>query len=387
MLRGAHAVKKVVLIPDSFKGTLSSMRICELMAECVTRVFPGCEVRSIPVADGGEGSVDAFLAAAGGERVEAEVTGPWFESCRAHYGLLEGGTTAVLEMASAAGLPMVGERRDPSGTTTYGVGELLLDAAERGAGRLILGLGGSATNDGGCGAAAAAGVRFFDAAGRSFVPTGGTLADIARIDVSGLSPALRGVEITAMCDIDNPMFGENGAAYVFGPQKGADPEMVERLDAGLRHLAAVMLRDTGADVAKLPGAGAAGAMGAGMAAFFGAVLRPGIDTVLDTVGFDATAADADVIFTGVGRLDSQSLRGKVVIGVARRAAALGKPVIAVVGGADYGAEAAWSEGVTAIFPINRLPQDYSILKGRSEENLRFTFENILRTLKSAPSAT
>lgn len=380
-------MKKVVLIPDSFKGTLSSMRICELMTECVTRVFPGCEVRSIPVADGGEGSVDAFLAAAGGERVEAEVTGPWFDRCRAHYGLLEGGTTAVLEMASAAGLPMVGERRDPSGTTTYGVGELLLDAAERGAGRLILGLGGSATNDGGCGAAAAAGVRFFDAAGRSFVPTGGTLADIARIDVSGLSPALRGVEITAMCDIDNPMFGENGAAFVFGPQKGADPEMVERLDAGLRHLAAVMLRDTGADVAKLPGAGAAGAMGAGMAAFFGAVLRPGIDTVLDTVGFDAAAADADVIFTGEGRLDSQSLRGKVVIGVARRAAALGKPVIAVVGGADYGAEAAWSEGVTAIFPINRLPQDYSILKGRSEENLRFTFENILRTLKSAPSAT
>lgn len=376
-------LKKAVIIPDSFKGTISSQRICELMSQIVERVFPGCELRAIPVADGGEGSVDAFLASVGGERVEAEITGPWFERRTAQYGLLNGGKTAVLEMAAAAGLPLVGDRRDPSRTTTYGLGELLIHAADLGAGRFILGLGGSATNDGGCGAAAAAGVRFYDRSGKSFIPTGCTLKDISHIDVSGLHPALREAEMTAMCDIDNPMYGKNGAAYVFGPQKGADAAMVSELDDGLRHLAGVILRDTGADVARLPGAGAAGAMGAGMAAFFGARLSPGIDIVLDTVGFDEAIANADVIFTGEGRLDSQSLRGKVVIGVARRASKQGKPVIAVVGGADYGAEAAWDAGVTAVFPTSRLPQDFSVLKEHSEENLVFTFENILRMLKAS----
>ena len=323
------------------------------------------------------------MASVGGERVEAEITGPWFERRTAQYGLLNGGKTAVLEMAAAAGLPLVGDRRDPSRTTTYGLGELLIHAADRGAGRFILGLGGSATNDGGCGAAAAAGVRFYDRSGKSFIPTGCTLKDISHIDVSGLHPALREAEMTAMCDIDNPMYGKNGAAYVFGPQKGADAAMVSELDDGLRHLAGVILRDTGADVARLPGAGAAGAMGAGMAAFFGARLSPGIDIVLDTVGFDEAIANADVIFTGEGRLDSQSLRGKVVIGVARRASKQGKPVIAVVGGADYGAEASWDAGVTAVFPTSRLPQDFSVLKEHSEENLVFTFENILRMLKAS----
>lgn len=376
-------MRKAVIIPDSFKGTISSQRICELMSQIVERVFPGCELRAIPVADGGEGSVDAFLASVGGERVEAEITGPWFERRTAQYGLLNGGKTAVLEMAAAAGLPLVGDRRDPSRTTTYGLGELLIHAADLGAGRFILGLGGSATNDGGCGAAAAAGVRFYDRSGKSFIPTGCTLKDISHIDVSGLHPALREAEMTAMCDIDNPMYGKNGAAYVFGPQKGADAAMVSELDDGLRHLAGVILRDTGADVARLPGAGAAGAMGAGMAAFFGARLSPGIDIVLDTVGFDEAIANADVIFTGEGRLDSQSLRGKVVIGVARRASKQGKPVIAVVGGADYGAEASWDAGVTAVFPTSRLPQDFSVLKEHSEENLVFTFENILRMLKAS----
>ncbi len=377
-------MKKAVLIPDSFKGTLSSLRICELMRSCIAELCPGCEVVSIPVADGGEGSVEAFLEAVGGRRVEAQVTGPWFEPCTAHYGLLDDGQVAVLEMAAAAGLPMVGERRDPSRTTTFGLGELLLHAADNGARRIILGLGGSATNDGGCGAAAAAGLRFLNSDGACFVPVGGTLKDIAAIDVSGLDPRLRGVEIAAMCDIDNPLFGESGAAYIFGPQKGADEAMVRELDAGLRHLAGVIRRDTGADVSLLPGSGAAGGMGAGMAAFFGAQLRSGIETVLDVTGFDSAAAGADYIFTGEGKLDSQSLRGKVVIGVARRAAKLGVPVIAIVGGADYGAEAAWAEGVTAVFTTNRLPQDLALLRPHSEENLVYTFKNVLRALGSAP---
>ena len=381
MRRRRESVKKAVLIPDSFKGTMSSMRICEIMKAEIHNSYPECEVRSIPVADGGEGSVDAFLQAVGGERVTLEVTGPWFERCEAYYGLIDSGATAVIEMAAAAGLPMVGERRDPRATTTYGVGELMAAAAGSGAKRLIIGLGGSATNDGGCGAACAAGVKFYNAAGESFVPVGGTLCEIERIDMSGLDPAIAGAEIVAMCDIDNPMYGENGAAHIFGPQKGADAEMIALLDEGLRHLARVIKRDLGIEVDTMPGAGAAGAMGAGMVAFFGAKLQMGIETVLDTVGFDEAIHGADAIFTGEGKLDSQSLRGKVVVGVARRAAKQGVPVIAIVGGADYGAEAAYSEGVTAIFPINRLPQDFSVIREHSEENLAFTMQNVLRIMR------
>lgn len=196
-------------------------------------------------------------------------------------------------------------------------------------------------------------------------------------------PAFDKVEIVTMCDIDNPMYGETGAAYIFGPQKGADPEMVKFLDQGLRHLSEVIKRDVGVDVADMPGAGAAGAMGAGMVAFFGSRLQMGIETVLDTVEFDKAIADADIIFTGEGKIDSQSLRGKVVIGVARRAAKQDKPVIAIVGGADYDVDAAYGEGVTAIFPINRLPQDFSVLKEHSEENLGFAVENVLRALSVA----
>ena len=376
-------MKKAVLIPDSFKGTVSSTRVCELMAERIEKIFPGCAVQSIPVADGGEGSVDAFLTAVGGEKVTKQVTGPWFEQCSGYYGLIDNGATAVLEMAAAAGLPMVGDHKDPRGTTTFGVGELLADAARSGAKRLVIGLGGSATNDGGCGAAAAAGVKFYNAAGESFVPVGGTLKDIERIDMSMRDPAFDKVEIVTMCDIDNPMYGETGAAYLFGPQKGADPEMVKFLDQGLRHLSEVIKRDVGVDVADMPGAGAAGAMGAGMVAFFGSRLQMGIETVLDTVEFDKAIADADIIFTGEGKIDSQSLRGKVVIGVARRAAKQDKPVIAIVGGADYDVDAAYGEGVTAIFPINRLPQDFSVLKEHSEENLGFAVENVLRALSVA----
>lgn len=371
---------KVVLIPDSFKGTLSSVEVCRVLRGCVELRLPGCEVRAIPVADGGEGSVDAFLAALGGEKVHARVAGPFFEPVESFYGLTDGGKTAIVEMAACAGLPLAGERRDPVLTTTYGVGELIALAVEGGARKIILGLGGSATNDAGCGAAAALGVRFFDRTGTPFVPTGGTLGEVERIDVSAARERLRGVEITAMCDIDNPMYGENGAAYVFAPQKGAGPEQVRVLDAGLRRLAGVMRRELGMDFAELPGAGAAGAMGAGVTAFLGASLQSGIESVLNAVDFDRAAADADLIFTGEGRLDSQSLRGKVVIGVARRAKRLGKRVIAIVGGAEGELEAAYAEGVTAVFTTNRLPEPLSRSAPRAAENLAFTMDNILRLL-------
>ncbi len=374
-------MKKAVLIPDSFKGTLSSAQICEIMGRQIRRHFPDCAIVGIPVADGGEGSVDAFLTALGGEKIFVEVAGPYFEPMRSFYGLIDGGRTAVIEMAACAGLPLVGDRKDPSKTTTYGVGQLILDAAQRGVKKIIVGLGGSATTDAGCGAAAAIGVKFFNAAGASFVPVGGTLKDVVRIDMADSQARLRGVEIVTMCDIDNPMYGLHGAAYVFGPQKGADPEMVKFLDDGLRHLGAVIKADLGRDLTEVPGGGAAGAMGVGMVAFFGSTLQMGIETVLDTVDFDGIAADADAVFTGEGKIDSQSLRGKVVIGVARRAKKQNVPVIAIVGGADLDIEGAYDEGVKAIFPINRLPQDLSISSHYSDVNLAFTMDNVLRMMK------
>ena len=373
-------MNKIVLIPDSFKGTMSSNEVCEIMKSCILSWLPKCNIVSIPVADGGEGSVDAFLAAVGGDKIWLEAVGPRFKPMRTFYGMLGDKKTAVIEMAACAGLPLMAGCGNPGQTTTYGVGQLILAAAKKGAERLVVGLGGSATNDGGCGAACAVGVKFFDENGREFIPVGDTLQNIDRIDMSGKSELLNGVEITAMCDIDNPMFGRAGAAYVFGPQKGADFEMVERLDDGLRHLNDVVKRDLGRDLASLPGGGAAGAMGVGMAAFFAAELKMGIETVLDVVAFDDVIADADLIFTGEGMLDSQSLHRKVVVGVAHRAAKSGKPVIAVVGGSELESDRFYEEGIKAIFTINRLPQDLSISREHSKENLAFTMQNILRLL-------
>lgn len=372
---------KFLLIPDSFKGTLSSEQICRVLEEKIKVHFPDADTVCIPVADGGEGSVDAFLTALGGEKKYVTVKNPFFEDMQSYYGLIDRGETAVVEMAACAGLPLAEGRRNPCVTTTYGVGELLVAAAESGVKRIIVGLGGSATNDGGCGAAAAAGVIFRNGEGKKFVPTGGTLQEIADIDLSGLNPALKNVEIITMCDIDNPMYGTSGAAYIFGPQKGADPDMVVQLDNGLRHLARVMAEQLGADYPDTPGAGAAGAMGMGMLVFLGSRLQMGIQTVLDVVNFEELASDCDYVITGEGKLDSQSLRGKVVIGVAQRAKVLNKPVIAIVGGADdEEIHEAYDMGVTAVFPINRLPQDFSVSRYHSVENLRYTADNILRLL-------
>lgn len=372
---------KFILIPDSFKGTLSSAQICGIIKEKVDLHFPGAESVSVPVADGGEGSVDAFITAVGGTKVMVPVKGPYFEDIESYYGLIDNGNTAVIEMAAAAGLPMVEDRKNPKKTTTYGVGQLILAAAESGVKKIIVGLGGSCTNDGGCGAAAAVGVKFYDKNGESFIPTGGTVIDIQRIDLSQKAPVLDQVEIVTMCDIDNPMYGPTGAAHVFAPQKGADEAMVLELDEGIKNLSRVILEASGQDISQIPGTGAAGAMGAGIIAFFGSRLQMGIQTVLDTVKFDEMIADADYIFTGEGKLDSQSLRGKVVIGIAERAKKQDKKVIAVVGGADDSEIArAYEMGVTAVFPINRLPQDFSVRRYHSEENLAYTVDNILRLI-------
>lgn len=373
-------MEKILLVPDSFKGTLSSRQVCQVMAGQLRRFFPQAQVKSIPVADGGEGSVEAFLAAAGGERRTRTVTGPFGEPVEAFYGILGDGRTAVIEMAACAGLPLAEGRLNPERATTYGVGELLLAAKEAGCTKAILGLGGSCTNDGGVGAAAALGAKFTRADGAAFVPTGGTLGEIAALDVSPVAQALQGMELTAMCDIDNPLYGEAGAAVVFAPQKGADAAMVARLDAGLRHLGQVSARCLGRDFSHLPGAGAAGGLGFGMAAFCGAQLRMGIDAVLDAVGFDSLLPGTDVVFTGEGKIDSQSARGKVVSGVAARCRKAGVPVVAVVGQIGQGFEEMYQQGLTAVFSINRAAQPFAESRFHAGENLALTMENIARLL-------
>ena len=373
-------MKKVILMPDSFKGTMSSSEICGIMEKAVRAYYPEAEVVPIPVADGGEGSVDAFLAAVGGERVTVPVRGPYMEEMEGYYGLLDGGSTAVIEMAACAGLPLVGENRHAEKTTTYGVGQLMAHAAWRGCKKMIVGLGGSATNDFGAGAAAALGVRFLDEAGEEFVPVGENLARVAKIDMSGLLPALRGIEVITMCDIDNPLCGKNGAAHIFGPQKGADPAMVEYLDGQLSAIARTVGRELGRDVADLPGAGAAGGMGGGMVAFLGSRLQMGIETVLDTVGFDRLVSDADLVLSGEGKIDTQSLRGKVVIGVARRCKKHGVPLVALVGDIGDNIENAYEEGVSAVFSTNRVAVDFSVARTRSKSDMALTVDNLMRFL-------
>lgn len=360
---------------------MSSSQIIETMKERILHYHPGCQVVSVPVADGGEGSVDSFLTALGGEKIRIKTKGSWGEEIDSFYGMLPDGT-AVIEMAASAGLPQVGDRKDPSKTTTFGVGELILDAARKGAKRLVIGLGGSSTNDAGCGAAAACGVTFLNKEGKRFTPVGGTLDEIAHIDISTMDPAVRTLPITAMCDIDNPFYGPTGAAAVYGPQKGADEAMVASLDAKMVCLAGLIKKELGYDLQALPGSGAAGGMGGGMKAFFSARLQMGIETVLEVTGFDSLASGADMIFTGEGKIDGQSLRGKVVIGVARKAKKLGIPVVAVVGDIADDIEAAYEEGVTGIFSINRVAVPYKEARLRAQSDLSLTMDNLLRFMKS-----
>ena len=374
-------MKKAVLIPDSFKGTMSSSEIISIMKERILHYHPECQIVSIPVADGGEGSVDSFLTALGGEKIHVRTHGPWNEEIESFYGILPDGT-AVIEMAASAGLPQVGDRKDPSKTTTYGVGELILDAARRGVRKLVIGLGGSATNDAGCGAAAACGVSFFDKDGKKFTPVGGTLDEIDSIDLSTLDENVKKMTIIAMCDIDNPFYGDNGAAAIFGPQKGADPEMVQTLDSKMRKLAGLIEKTLGINLQSIPGSGAAGGMGGGMKAFFGANLEMGIDVVLNTTGFEKLAENADMIFTGEGKIDTQSLRGKVVIGVARRAKKMNIPVVAVVGDIGDDISQAYDEGVSGIFSINRVAVPYKEARVRAKSDMSLTMDNIMRFMNA-----
>ncbi len=373
-------IKKCIVISDSFKGTLSSRDICRIARETVPPLLPRCEVVCIPVADGGEGTVACFEEAMGASPVGVCVRGPHGEVVQARYG--RKGRRAIIEMAAAAGLPLAGGHMDPERATTYGVGQLIRHAVEHGCTDVLLGLGGSATNDGGCGAAAALGARFYRRDGGAFVPVGGTLDQIDRIDLSETRNLLKGVEITVMCDVENPLCGPQGAAFVFGPQKGADPDMVRRLDGQLRAFGAALDRQLGLKLDQMPGAGAAGGMGAGCAAFLGAGLRPGIEAVLDMVDFDRCLEGADLVITGEGRLDAQSLQGKVISGVAKRTQPRGIPLLAIVGCIGDGAEAAYARGVTAMFSINREAEAFPQSAPKSADHYRRTLEDVLRLVRA-----
>ncbi len=374
-------MKKCVVVSDSFKGTVSSREICAIAQRVIPRHFPACEVVCIPVADGGEGTVDCFVQAMGAQRVGVTVTNALGEKSTAAYARL--GELAIIEMAAAAGLPQVGALRCPGTATTYGVGELIAHAVDSGCRKILLGLGGSATNDGGCGCAAALGVRFYDADGQSFVPVGDTLGRIARINTAEAAALLRSVEITVMCDVTNPLYGPTGAAYVFAPQKGADAEKVKSLDAGLRHFGDVIRSQYGLDVSAMPGAGAAGGMGAGCVALLGGTIQSGIDAVLDVTGFDRQLEGADLVITGEGRIDSQSADGKVVSGVARRTRAKGVPLIAIAGGIADSAGAVYDIGVSAMFSTDRAALPVDMLGARSPGDYEATLSDIMSLIAIA----
>ncbi len=335
----------VLIAPDSFKGTLSAAEVCRIMENAFTEVTENIKITKLPVADGGEGLCSCFGGFAKGEYVAAKVSGVFGEKMTAEYFMLEN-KTAVIEMAACAGLPLAGENRNPEKATTLGVGELLLHAKQNGAKSVLLGLGGSATNDCGIGMATALGWKFLDGDGNAVSPCGESLSLINKI-IPPDEPF--DLPVTAACDVENPLFGENGAAYVFAPQKGADALMVERLDSGLRSFSEIIKKDLGKDVSDAAGAGAAGGMGAGALVFLNAQLKKGIDVILDASDFDMLASESDLVVTGEGRLDFQSADGKVVSGVAKRAKKLGKKVIAVCGCRGYGAERILGCGVSEMY--------------------------------------
>lgn len=323
---------KIVVASDSFKGSLTSLEVAQSVAKAVKEAYPSSEVVEVNVADGGEGTMDALQQTLGGRKVILEVSDPLGRPVDASYVILEDGSTAVLEMSAASGLPLLApEERNPSKTSTLGTGELIRDALDKGCSKFLVGIGGSATNDAGMGMLHALGYRFMDASGTELAPVGGSMINVASIDMSGRHPALSEAQFIVACDVKAPLYGPDGAAYVFAPQKGADNEMVEALDMGLRHFAEVSALATGCDSSSLEGSGAAGGLGYAFRQFLGASLERGVEMVLDAIHFDELLNGADLVITGEGRVDSQTLTGKTPYGVARRALRQGIPVVAIGG--------------------------------------------------------
>lgn len=370
---------KIVVVPDSFKESLRSKEVCDSITRGIQRVFPSAHVVNLPLADGGEGTVEAMVAAAGGEIHELIVTGPLGEPVRAVYGLIDHGETAVMELAAIAGLSLIPlERRDPRFTTTRGVGEMLRHILTLGVRRIIVGIGGSGTNDGGAGMAQGLGYRLLDSEGNELQPGAAALASLASIKPENVPEELFRTEIIVASDVKNPLCGKEGASRVYGPQKGATPEMIEDLDLALAHFADVVERELGKSIRDLPGAGAAGGMGAGLVAFANGKLQSGFDLVAERCRLREQFRDADLIITGEGALDGQSVYGKAVSGVVRLAREFCVPVVALTGRLSPGYERLYSEGLTAAFALADGPLSFAESVSRTRELLMDRTEAIVR---------
>lgn len=375
---------RIVIAPDSFKESLPAAAVARAIAEGVAEAWPEAECVQVPIGDGGEGTVAAVVAAAGGEMRDIEATGPLGERVRAKFGLLDGGRTAVVEMAAASGLELVpGDKRDPMRATSFGTGELIRAALDAGAGRVVIGIGGSATVDGGAGLLQALGARVMDAAGDEIGRGGGALQEVARIDLSRLDERLKQCRIEVASDVDNPLVGEHGAAAVFGPQKGASPEDVKALDTGLTRLADAIKEATGIEIADMPGAGAAGGVGGALVACLGAKLRPGVEVVAEIVGLEEAMRGASLVITGEGRIDGQTVRGKAPVGVARLAKRHGLPVIALAGSVGEGFEAVYGCGIDAVFGILPGPGSREDAYSGAAANLQRTARSVAQVWRMA----
>jgi glycerate 2-kinase len=370
---------RVVIAPDKFKGSLTALQAAQAMARGVVAAAPSATIDEVPMADGGEGTALALVAATHGRFLESPVTGPLGEPVLARFGLLADGSTAVIEMAAASGLVLVPHhRRNPLIATTRGTGELLLAAIGAGVRRIILGIGGSATNDGGAGLAQALGYRLLDADDRDLKPGGGELGRLARIDPSDRRKELDLVEIAVACDVTNPLCGPTGASAVYGPQKGASPQMIELLDRNLAHLAEIVARDLGIAIKDLPGSGAAGGLGGGLVAFASGKLARGVDLVIDAVGLVDRLRGADLCLTGEGKIDGQSAFGKTIVGVAGLARSLGCPTLALAGSIESGAQAVLELGIDAYFAICPRPVDFDLAVASAGEFLERAAEQAVR---------
>ncbi|CAG21496.1 glycerate kinase [Photobacterium profundum] len=372
---------KIVIAPDSYKESLTAMEVATAIEAGFRQVMPNAEYQKLPMADGGEGTVQSLVDATDGTIIKHTVTGPLGEQVKGFYGLMGGGKTAIIEMAAASGLHLVpAEKRNPLLTTSFGTGELIKAVLDQGVEHIIVGIGGSATNDGGLGMAQALGIKMLNAQGNELGYGGGELAQLARIDMSGIDPRLAKIKLEVACDVNNPLCGLKGASHIFGPQKGATPAIVEQLDANLAHYAEIINAQLGQDVKDIPGAGAAGGLGAALLGLFNASLRPGIDIVMDAVNFTDIVSDADLVITGEGRIDSQTVHGKTPIGVARAAKKFHIPVIGIAGCLSNDCDVVYEHGIDAVFSV--VPRAMALSDAFEEAafNVQMTARNVAAML-------
>ncbi len=376
---------KIVIAPQSFKGSLAAWEVAESIERGIRRVVPRADILVLPMADGGEGTVDALVFSTGGRFMKCEVTGPLGDKVEANWGILGDGATAVLEMAAASGLILLApEKRNPLVTTTYGTGEMVRAVLDAGCRRIIIGIGGSATNDGGAGMAQALGAQLTDRDGRELAPGGAALARLNHIDVSGMDSRLKECRITIASDVTNTLCGAEGASWVYGPQKGATEDMCRQLDKALENYAAVIRKDLGIDIMDMPGAGAAGGLGAGLAVFLGAELVPGIDIVSEAVGLAEHLKGATLVFTGEGRLDSQTMFGKAVAGVTARAKEAGVPVVALTGGIEGNMSDLYEQGISSVLCIAPGPISVEESQEKASQLITDTAERAMRLIMINP---